>query len=226
MYEFVTGPLAWLSFLIFFFGVIARAVMYVRGLDWKLDRVAYRTHMTPYGVRGAVRSVVAWLVPYGTAGWRQNPGFTLAVFVFHIGLLVTPIFLLAHNVLLKERFGFSLWTLPEAVGDLMTVAVLVAALGILLRRIALPEVRILTTVYDIFILLIATGPFITGFIAYHHFGDYNFWLITHILSGELFLVAIPFTKLSHFILFFMSRIQLGMDYGIKRGGMKNKGLAW
>jgi nitrate reductase gamma subunit len=226
MYEFVTGPLAWLSFLIFFFGVIARAVLYVRGLDWKLDRVAYKPYWWPHGVRGAVRSVVAWLLPFGSAGWRQNPGFTLAVFVFHIGLLVTPVFLLAHNLILRERWGFSLFTLPEAVGDAMTVAVLLAALFILLRRIALPEVRILTTAYDMLILLIATGPFITGFIAYHHLGDYQFWLIVHILSGELWLIAIPFTKLSHFILFFMSRIQLGMDYGIKRGGMKNKGMAW
>ena len=40
------------------------------------------------------------------------------------------------------------------------------------------------------------------------------------------LVAIPFTKLSHFVLFFMSRMQIGMDFGIKRGGMKSKGMAW
>ena len=41
MYHFVTGPLAWAAFLIFFFGVIYRIVWYIRGLDWKLDRVAY-----------------------------------------------------------------------------------------------------------------------------------------------------------------------------------------
>jgi len=27
-------------------------------------------------------------------------------------------------------------------------------------------------------------------------------------------------------LFFASRAQLGMDYGIKRGGAKGKGMAW
>jgi hypothetical protein len=40
------------------------------------------------------------------------------------------------------------------------------------------------------------------------------------------LAAIPFTKLSHFVLFFLSRAQIGMDFGIKRGGTKGKGLAW
>ena len=34
MYEFVTGPLAWLAFGIFFIGIIVRLVLYVRGLDW------------------------------------------------------------------------------------------------------------------------------------------------------------------------------------------------
>jgi len=34
------------------------------------------------------------------------------------------------------------------------------------------------------------------------------------------------TKLSHIILFFMSRAQLGMDFGIKRGGMKGGGATW
>jgi len=224
MYAFVTGPLAWAAFIIFIVGVMVRAVFYVRGLDWKLDRVTYSVN-TKYGIRGAVRSIVAWLLPFGTHSWRQYPGFTVLVFTFHIGLLITPVFLLGHNLLLAERFGFHLWTLPEWLADGMTVAMLVAGLFILLRRIALPEVRIITSVYDIILLLVATAPFITGFLAYHHVGDYSFWLIAHILSGEVMLVAIPFTKLSHFILFFLSRAQLGMDYGIKRGGMKSD-MAW
>ena len=225
MYEFVTGPLAWIAFLIFFIGVIVRAVMYIRGLRWNLDRVAYRAFPL-YGFKGAVRSIVAWLIPFGTRSWRQNAGFTVLVFIFHIGLLVTPLLLLAHNLILKERWGFSFLTLPEQVTDIMTIVMLLAALFILLRRFAVPEVRILTTGYDLLVLAIAVAPFITGLLAYHHVGDYQFWLILHILSGEVWLIAIPFTKLSHFVLFFMSRAQIGMDFGIKRGGMKGRGMAW
>ena len=225
MYAFVTGPLAWLAFSIFFIGCIVRAVLYVRGLNWQLDRVAY-TEYPRFAARGALRSIFFWLLPYGTRSWRLHKGFTLLVFVFHLGLIITPIFLLGHNVLLLERWGFSLWTLPEAVSDAMTIAVILAAVFIVLRRIALTEVRILTTAYDYLMLAIAVAPFVTGFMAYHHIGNYQFWLILHILCGEMMLVAIPFTKLSHFVLFFLSRAQLGMDYGIKRGGMKSKGIAW
>ncbi len=225
MYEFLTGPMVWISFGIFFIGLIVRGVRYIRGLDWKLDRVTYHENVS-YGVRGALRSILFWLFPYGTRSWRKNPWFTLWVFVMHFGLLFTPIFLLGHNVLLKEKWGISLWTLPEAVADGLTVIVIVSVLFLILRRIALPEVRIITNWYDYLLLLIAVAPFVTGFLAYHHAPDYYFWLMAHIISGEILLIAIPFTKLSHFILFFMTRAQLGMDYGIKRGGMKGKGLAW
>jgi nitrate reductase gamma subunit len=225
MYEFLTGPLAWLAFGIFFVGLIVRTVLYIKGLDWKLDRVTYSVN-TSYGVKGAARSILFWLFPYGTHSWRNNPWFTLWVFVMHIGLLLTPIFLLGHNILLKESWGFGLWTLPEGVADFFTVLVIVSVIFLILRRIALPEVRFITSAYDYLLLAIAAAPFITGFLAFHRTPDYYTWIIAHIICGEIFLVAIPFTKLSHFVLFFLSRAQLGMDYGIKRGGMKNKGIAW
>jgi nitrate reductase gamma subunit len=225
MYEFVTGPLAWLSFAVFFIGLIVRIVMYIKGLNWQMDRVTY-TQNVAFGIKGALRSIFFWLVPFGTRSWRFYPGFTIIVFVFHIGLLVSPLLLPAHNILLQQSWGFSFPTLPEAVADVMTMGVIVAAVFIILRRIALPEVRILTKPYDFLVLAIAVAPFVTGFLAYHQVAGYRFWLIAHVLCGEIMLVAIPFTKLSHFILFFLSRAQLGMDFGIKRGGMKSKGLAW
>ena len=225
MYDFVTGPLAWLAFLIFFVGVVVRVVQYIRGLDWKLDRVTYTVNVS-YGIKGALRSIFFWLFPFGTRSWRSYPFLTLLVFAFHIGILFTPIFLLAHNMLLLERWGFSLWTIPEAACDFLTFVVLISAIFLILRRIALPEVRIITTAYDYLMLAVAVAPFFTGLMAHYQAGDYQLWLILHILSGEIMLMAIPFTKLSHFVGFFLSRAQLGMDYGIKRGGMKSKGLAW
>ena len=225
MYDFVTGPLVWIAFLTFFFGLIARAIWYVKGLNWQMDRVAYQPHMR-HGIKGAARSIFYWLFPYGTRSWRQNPVFTFLVFIFHIGLLVTPVFLLGHNILLKTSWGFSLPTISETAADVLTFAVIVSALFLVLRRIALTEVRIITDAYDYLLVAIAVAPFVTGLLAHYQVADYQFWLIVHILSGEILLIAIPLTKLSHFVLFFMSRAQLGMDYGIKRGGMKGKGLAW
>ena len=225
MYEFITGPLLWFSFSVFIVGMIDRMVLYIKGLNWQMDRVTYTVNVT-YGIKGALRSIFFWLFPFGTRSWRQKPGMTVLFFVFHIGLIITPIFLQAHNIILKERWGISLWTIPDPVADVMTVAVMVAVLFLVLRRISFPEVRILTTAYDYLLLAIAIAPFVTGFLARLQVPGYSGWVMAHIICGEIMLIAIPFTKLSHVILFFLSRAQIGMDYGIKRGGMKGKGIAW
>jgi nitrate reductase gamma subunit len=117
-------------------------------------------------------------------------------------------------------------TIPETLADLLTIAVIVCVVFLVLRRIAFPEVRILTTFYDYLLLAITVAPFVTGFLASQQISGYQGWFMAHIVCGEIMLIAIPFTKLSHVVMFFLSRGQLGMDYGIKRGGMKGKGLAW
>ena len=225
MYNFLTGEMVWISFGVFAVGLTARLVMYIKGLDWQLDRVTYRENTT-FGVRGAARSVFKWLLPLGTYGWRKYPLFTANVFIFHGALLLTPVFLAAHNIMLRESWGISFWMLPETAADMLTLLMIGTTVFLALRRIGLPEVRILTTFYDMLLLAIAAAPFVTGFAAHHQVGSYPFWLNAHIISGEIMLMAIPFTKLSHFLLFFLTRIQIGMDFGIKRGGMKGKGIAW
>jgi len=226
MYNFLTGPLAWFSFLVFFIGILIRSILYIKGLDSNIDRVTYKIN-TSCGIKEAVRSIFYWLLPFATRGWRTQPLMTAIFFIFHVGVLVSTFFLEAHNMILQERWGFSIPAIPDVVSDYLTIAVMVAMLVLIFRRLALPHVRILTKPYDYLVLIISIAPFFTGFMAFHQFGDYPFWMITHIISGEILLIAIPFTKLSHCFLFFFSRFQLGMDYGIKRGGMKRlKNIAW
>lgn len=217
MYEFLTGPMFIISLVVFFFGMAWRVVWYIRGLNWKLDRVAYKAHFQ-IGMKGALHSAFKWLVPFGTYSWRSQPFFTVVFFLFHFGAVLVPLFLIGHTEILKINFGFALPAMPQCVSDILTVATIVGALFIALRRIALTEVRILTNWYDWFILALATVPFITGFIARLGVGNNDGWLIAHILTGELMLILAPFTKLSHIVLYFMSRGQIGMDFSIKRGG--------
>ena len=76
---------------------------------------------------------------------------------------------------------------------------------------------------DWLILLLTFLPFATGLMARFDGSAYQTWMIAHVISGELFLILAPFTKLSHIVLFFMSRAQIGMDYAIKRGGATRGG---
>jgi len=225
MYDFLTGFMFWLALTICLTGMLVRIIFYFRGLNWKLDRVAYKAFPLA-GFKGAVISICKWVLPFGTHGWRKQPLMTILFFGFHTGAILLPLFLIAHNLFLKEMIGISLLTLNPMAADILTWVTVISGLLIILRRIALPEVRILTTWYDYFILFIALAPFVTGLIARYELGNYSFWLTTHIFFGEVFLIAIPFTKLSHIVLFFASRAQLGMDFGIKRGGMNGTNLNW
>jgi len=120
-------------------------------------------------------------------------------------------------MLFEEAFGISLPALPEALADYMTIVFIIAALFLLLRRIIRPEVRILTTAWDYFLLVLTSVPFVTGFLAYHQIGPYQLTLILHILSAEILLIVIPFSKLGHLVLFFFTRAFIGFEFGERRG---------
>ena len=67
------------------------------------ERFIYSYMSLPYGLR----SILHWLTPFGTATWRLHPWLTVVTFAFHICLVLTPIFLLAHIVLWDEAWNLS-----------------------------------------------------------------------------------------------------------------------
>lgn len=220
MYEILTGPLLWIAFAVFFVGLTARVVLYFLGLDWRLDRVAYKPHMA-HGLRGAVRSVYKWLLPFGTYSWRAKPLYTIMFFAFHFALVLVPLFLEGHAVMIKSGTGINWPSMPQWLADGLAIAGFLGGLGIVIRRVLLPEVRILTDIKDIMLLVLTMALLGSGIVAAHNPANYEFWITLHILCGVVVLLTAPFTKLAHIVLFFCTRIQLGMDFGIKRGGMKS-----
>lgn len=225
MYEFLTGPMMWITFTVLIVGCLYRVIWYFKGLDWKVDRVAYRAHMG-LGLRWAWKSIYHWLLPFGTFGWRKKPGMMALFFIFHIGIVCVPLFLEAHAVIVTQKLGISWPSMPGWLADGLTIAMLGAGIMLILRRIALAEVRILSTFTDYLVLFITMAPFVTGILCRMHVPGYENWLLAHLIFGHLMLLAIPFTKLSHVVLFFCSRAQLGMDFGIKRGGERGRGQVW
>lgn len=211
MYSFVRGPLMWITSLVFAAGMIYRIVTLV-SLSRKKDQVIYN-HMN-LGWAGA--SIGHWILPFNHTV-RQYPGYSLVAYLFHMILLFVPVFLLAHNVLFYESWNISLWTLPEQFADILTLIILGAIVFMALRRLLVDHVRIVTTASDYLLLVVVALPFVSGFIAYHQLFQYKWMMILHILSGQLMLVLIPFTKLSHALLFFFSRAHIGMEFGQRRG---------
>ena len=217
MIDLLTGPLFKLSLLVFVVGLVFRIVQYVRGLDWRLERVAYRYAGTA-GVAGGIWSVFKWLLPFGTHSWRNQIFTTVAFFFFHLGVVICPLFLAGHMVVMENQLGFSFPALSVCAGDVLALLGLLGGVMLLVRRITLPQVRFLTDKKDMALLLLCLFTLATGILARIQPCCYEFMLSLHILSGEIILVLAPFTKLSHIALFFASRIQIGIDFAVKRGG--------
>ncbi len=58
--------------------------------------------------------------------------------IFHLCLIITPIFLLAHNILIQEAVGFSLFSFSERFTDRLTFVFLICAAYFLIRRVFCP----------------------------------------------------------------------------------------
>jgi nitrate reductase gamma subunit len=211
IYAFLAGPMVWIAGLIFVIGSIYRIASMLR-LARRKDPMVYEYFNFYY----ALRSIVHWIIPFAGANMRRHPAMTLISFIFHICLMVLPVFLFAHVILIKESWNIAWWVLPDAAADVMTIIVLFCCIFFALRRIMLPEVRYLTTFTDYLTLLMVAAPFATGFWAYHQLAGHEWALILHMLSGEILIAAIPFTKLSHMLFFPFIRGYAGSEFGAVR----------
>jgi nitrate reductase gamma subunit len=101
--------------------------------------------------------------------------------------------------------------------DAVTVVTLAAMVVVLVDRINKPVKRYLSTFEDYFTWTLTFLPVLTGYLAVQHlFLPYTTLLALHILSAELLLVFLPFTKLFHAFTAWGSRWFNG-DINAKRG---------
>jgi len=208
IYNFVTGPLAWMAFILFFGGCLYRLISLLY-LVYKKENFIFSYMSFKY----SLRSIFHWIIPFATVNWRRHPWLTIVTFAFHICLIVTPIFLLSHIVLWDEFWNVSWWSLPDGLADTMTLVVIAGGIFFLIRRLVSPEVQFVTDASDYIILAIVAAPFLTGFLAYHQWFAYRFFVILHIISGEIMLVAIPFSRLSHMLFSPLTRAYMGSEFG-------------
>jgi hypothetical protein len=66
------------------------------------------------------------------------------------------------------------------------------------------------------LIAIVAAPFITGFWTYHQWYGYETAGILHMLSGELMLLCLPFTRLFHMALWPFTRAYAGSEFGAVR----------
>jgi nitrate reductase gamma subunit len=196
--------------------------LFVLGMLWRLIEI--------YGLGRKQDLAPARNAP-GASGWhtiarrslpphgmlKRSPISYIGGYIFHIGLFIAVFFFAPHIKLVESLLGLSWPGLPSQVIDAVTVVTLATMLLVLFDRINNPVKRFLSTFGDYFAWALTFLPLLTGFLAVKHLVlPYTTMLAIHILSVELLLVALPFTKLIHVFTLFASRWYNG-DISGKRG---------
>lgn len=147
---------------------------------------------------------------------KRSPVTYIGGYVFHIGFALTLFFFVPHIELVRGLTGLSWPGLPMQVVDVAAVAAILALFAVLASRLMNPVKRYLSGFQDYLAWLLTLLPLLTGYLAFHHVvADYTLMLALHVLSVELLLVALPFTKLFHTISVFVSRWYNGDIFGRK-----------
>lgn len=182
------------------FGMVVRAFE-IFSLGRKADLSPARTDSPGSGWR----TVLSRSLPQPSV-FRRAPATHVLGYVFHFGLLITLAFFVPHIRLLHDLFGLSWPGLPTPLVDAVALITLAALLLVLANRLRDPVKRFLSGFEDYFTLALTFLPLLTGYLAFHHLLlPYTLMLALHILSAELLLVFMPFTKLAHFATLFAAR---------------------
>ena len=208
--EFTRGPLFRLTFIIMILGLIRIVALdiwgavaaYRRAGDKKLDWGA------------AIGHTLQWLFPARRV-FTKRPVYSVFSILFHVGLILVPIFLLAHVQLWESSLGLSWWALPGTWADYLTLATIGLALALFLGRLVDRGARFLSRKQDFIWPLLLMVPFVTGYLCANtglNPATYQVLMLAHILSAELIFILIPFTKIAHCVLMPLSQFIIALAW--------------
>jgi len=196
--DFGRGPLFRLSFSLMVLGLLRILILTAVGIGDAYRRSSDR--IVPW--KEVARQTLAWLVPIGRL-CRQRPAYSLASLLFHVGLILTPLFLAAHILLWRVSVGISWRPFPQRVADYLTLLTIAAGLGLFFGRALDRGARALSRFQDYLWPLLLVTPFLTGYICSHAATGpkgYQRAMLLHVYSADLIMVMIPFTKIAHCVL--------------------------
>ena len=143
----------------------------------------------------------------------------MMAYVQHIGLFAVVFLFVPHIMFFEGFLGFEWPGLPNSIIYVFGVAAVVASLALLIRRVTSPVLRLISNFDDYFSGFVAILPIATGLLIPVRLGiRYEDLLAIHILSVALFMIWLPFGKLGHVFLVFITRGTTGMAF--ERRGAK------
>jgi nitrate reductase gamma subunit len=201
--EFARGPLFRITFALMILGLLRILILDIWGLIEATRKASDKN--IPW--KQAFGKMIAWLFPVKRLG-AKRPVYSIISVIFHIGMILVPIFLFAHVELWKKGLGFGWVTLNEGWADFLTITTIIGGVALLIGRAAFIHSRQLSRKQDYLWLILLLMPFMTGYICANLAvspAGYQFFMLVHILAGELIFLLLPFTKIAHCVLMPLSQ---------------------
>ncbi len=200
----VRGPAFHLATAIFIFGILWR-ILEILSLGQPREHAAVRA----LGISGGFRTIVRRFVP-APGVFKRSMFIILAGYLFHAGFLISLFLFDPHILLFKETLGISWPGLPAPLINVSTLLGIFAMIALLINRLTHPVLKFLSGLEDYLSWTVTFLPLVTGYIAFQHLlQPYPLALALHILSIELLMIVLPFTKLMHTLTFLIARWTTG-----------------
>jgi nitrate reductase gamma subunit len=205
-------------------GLHVAVIVMVIGLCWRMAGIVLLRRRPHHGlsrasfagrIGGGAMMIISRSIPRRTFWPRIGTSMTLST-IFHLGFLVIIFAGAPHVLIIHQLTGLTWPNLPKGLVDITSGVTLAAMIALLVRRIAHPVTRLLSTSGDYLTWLLVFLPVLTGLLlAGETIGSYQTLLALHILSVELMMIWLPFGKLMHGVLVFASRGAMGFNFARK-----------
>ena len=218
--EFARGP-----------GLAVSVAVFVAGLAWRLYRIFRRPVRRDFSLprkerlwTGGLRAIFAKMRP--PKGVRVRGGQMLNAYGYHIALAIVAFSFAPHIGFIRKYSGLGWPPLPDPATYLATAVAILGLVVALMYRLTDPVQRLLSSFDDYFSWFVTLLPLLTGMALIERpyypapvvapaLPTTPVLLAIHLLSLELLLVWLPFGKLAHAALVFVSRWRTGVDFARK-----------
>jgi nitrate reductase gamma subunit len=212
--EFARGPFFQVALIVFVGGMSYR-LMRVLLLGWSRDRVPSKGSKLKGVLISYLKGILVWpFIPWVKNTFSKKPMMYLAGGLFHLGLFVIIFFGTPHMLVWKSLLGFGWSTVPLQIVDWLAAVTIVAMAVLFINRLVDPVLKLITGPAEWLNWWVVFLPMITGYIMAHHLlRNYEMLFSLHMLSINVMLIWIPFSRISHFMFYFFSKTIHGAQFG-------------
>ncbi|MGZ5034051.1 MAG: hypothetical protein ACXWAC_12705 [Usitatibacter sp.] len=216
--EFARGPALTFGLALFGLGIAWRLFGIFRR-PARLDLSEPRSTATGMGAARAIATHMWHAKNFRARSLTRS----LNAYAYHIGLAIVVFGFVPHVAFIERLTGLSWPALPGWVFVAAVALTFVGLLYALMERLASPVLRLLSNFDDYASWVVTILPMVTGMALltlplasrYPLASDRPFAVALHLLSLELLLAWLPFGKLSHAFLVFISRGATGAAFSRK-----------